>query len=154
MADELDPAVLGDEIITAAAALRRLVRRRLRPNLSGPPLRGAQVEVLRVVERHPGIGVAPVARILHLAPNSVSTLVNQLIDKGLVLRETDPDDRRAARLNLTEAAQRRLGAWRDARAMLVGDGIATLSPEDRLALAEAVSALQSLVAVLADGEDP
>jgi hypothetical protein len=30
--------------------------------------------------------------------NTVSTLVDQLIDLGMLLRDTDPDDRRAARM--------------------------------------------------------
>lgn len=45
----LDAAVLGDELMTTIAALRRLVRRRLRSAVPGPRLRGAQVELLQVI---------------------------------------------------------------------------------------------------------
>jgi len=72
--------------MTTMAALRRLVRRRLRSVVAGPPLRGAQVELLQVIEKQPGIGIAPAGRALHLAANSVSTLVNQLIDLGMLVR--------------------------------------------------------------------
>jgi DNA-binding MarR family transcriptional regulator len=148
----LEQVVLGEELMTTMAALRRLVRRRLRPVMPGPPLRGAQVELLQVVERQPGIGIAPAGRALQLAANSVSTLVNQLIDQGMLVRQTDPDDRRAARLWLTEAATQRLAAWRQARVELVAGGVAGLSVADRQALAQALPALRALLVALEAGQ--
>ncbi|GAA4336476.1 hypothetical protein GCM10023086_69750 [Streptomyces venetus] len=61
-------------------------------------MRGAEVELLRLVVTRPGIGISDAARDLGLAANSVSTLVNQLPRAGCLVRETDPADRRAARL--------------------------------------------------------
>ena len=150
-----DPAEeLGDELMRTNAALRRLVRRQLAPPTpaSGPPLRGGQIELLRVVEETPGIGVAAAARVLRLAANSVSTLVNQLADAGLLLRETDEEDRRAIRLYLTEAAVVRLVAWARARAHFVGAGVAKLSPADRAAIACALPAIRALMTHL-EGEE-
>ena len=94
----------ADELMGLAAGLRRVVRRRLRAELPGPALRGAQLELLQLVEAEPGVGVAAAARSLHLAGNTVSTLVNQLVGAGMVRRAVDPADRRAARLTLTDAA--------------------------------------------------
>ncbi|MBV9142549.1 MAG: winged helix-turn-helix transcriptional regulator [Pseudonocardiales bacterium] len=148
----LEQVVLSEELMTTMAALRRLVRRRLRPVMPGPPLRGAQVELLQVVERQPGIGIAPAGRALQLAANSVSTLVNQLVDQGMLVRQADPDDRRAARLWLTEAATQRLAAWRRARVELVTGGVAGLSVADRQALAQALPALRALLVALEAGE--
>jgi DNA-binding MarR family transcriptional regulator len=143
-----DAAALGDELMTTIAALRRLVRRRLRSTVPGPPLRGAQVELLQVIEKQPGIGIAPAGRALHLAANSVSTLVNQLIDLGMLVRDTAPEDRRAARLSLTEAATQRLAAWRHARIDLVAGAMAALPSDDRQAIARALPALRALLAAL------
>ncbi len=134
------------------AAVRRVVRRRLRSVLSGPPLRGAHVELLQVVEKQPGIGIAPAGRALHLAANSVSTLVNQLVDSGMLVRQTAPDDRRAARLWLTEAATQRLATWRQTRAELVARGVTGLPVADRQALARALPALRALLVALDSGE--
>jgi DNA-binding MarR family transcriptional regulator len=147
-----DPVDLGDELMATMAAMRRQVRRTLRPKGIGPQLRGAQLEVLRVVHARPGIGVAAAARELHLAANSVSTLVNQLADAGMLLREPDPADRRAIRLYPAEIAVRLMQDWRAARAELVGNGIAALSPADRGAIAEALPALRILLAHLDDRE--
>lgn len=147
-----DPIELGDELMTTMAAMRRQVRRTLRPKGIGPQLRGAQMELLRVVHVSPGIGVAAAARELHLAANSVSTLVNQLADNGMLVREPDPADRRAVRLYPADIAVRRMQEWRAARAELVGDGIAALDPADRRAIAAALPALRILLAHLDDRE--
>jgi DNA-binding MarR family transcriptional regulator len=82
----------------------------------------------------------------------VSTLVNQLIDIGMLVRQTAPDDRRAARLWLTDTATQRLATFRQVRIDLVADGVARLSRADRQALTEALPALRALLAVL-DVED-
>ncbi len=138
--------------MVTVVALRRLVRRRLRSVLGGPPLRGAHVELLQVIEKQPGIGITPAARVLQLAANTVSMLAEQLIGLGMVVRQTDPDDRRAARLWLTEAATQRLAAGRQARAELVADGLAGLPVADREALAGALPALRALLVALETGQ--
>jgi DNA-binding MarR family transcriptional regulator len=148
-----DPVELGDELMTTMAAMRRQVRRTLRPKGIGPQLRGAQIELLRVADASPGIGVAAAARALHLAPNSVSTLVNQLTDLRMLVREVDPADRRAIRLYATEDAVRLMEDWRTARAEVVGTGIAALDPADRGAIAAALPALRVLLTELDGRED-
>ena len=134
----------------SVTGLRRLVRRQVKARLPDlqPHLRGAQVELLRAVETEPGIGVAAAARKLHLAGNSVSTLVNQLVDLGMLERTVDPADRRAARLRLTPAAHVRLGTWRRARNEFVADRLAALSEVDRNAIAAALPALNRLIAAI------
>jgi len=145
---------LADELATTVAGLRRLVRRRLRDGLPWPRLRGAQIELLHVVEAQPGIGVAAAARELHLAGNSVSTLVNQLVEDNLLRRETDPADRRAARLYLTRDATRRLTVWRQARSELIGGALGDLAPSDLEAIERALPALGRLVDRLATRPAP
>jgi DNA-binding MarR family transcriptional regulator len=125
--------------------VRRVVRRRLRAQVPGPALRGAQVELLQLVEEEPGVGVAAAARSLHVAGNTVSTLVNQLIEAGMLHRSVDPADRRAARLTLTDAARDRLARWRAARSLLVAEAVGRLSAHDVAALEAALPALKNLV---------
>ena len=139
---------LADRLLGTVQGIRRVLRRRVRVGLPGSPLPGAQVEVLRVVADRPGIGVAAAARELHLAPNSVSTLVNQLVDAGLLRRETDPADRRATRLEITGAARARMAAWRRARTGLVADALTGLSEEDTTAIEQALPALEKLMGIL------
>ncbi|MFG2125234.1 MarR family winged helix-turn-helix transcriptional regulator [Streptomyces sp. NPDC048710] len=137
-----------EELADALVRIQRLIRRRLRGGLTLPRLRGAEVELLRLVEGRPGIGISEAARALHLAGNSVSTLVNHLVRDGYLIRETDAADRRAARLLLTEAAEQRLGDWQRRRAELVGRHVARLDEADREALRAALPALRKLAVTL------
>lgn len=141
-------AALADQLMTTVLGLRRLVRRQVAaqlPDLDPPPMRGAQMELLRTVEKEPGIGVAAAARKLHLKGNSVSTLVNQLVEAGMLRRDVDPADRRAVLLELTPKAHTRLETWRRARTELVAGKLATLSEKDIEAIGEALPALGRLM---------
>jgi DNA-binding MarR family transcriptional regulator len=135
----------ADELMGLVLGVRRVVRRRLRAQMPGPALRGAQVELLQLVEEEPGVGVAAAARSPHVGGNTVSTLVNQLAEAGMLYREVDPADRRAARLTLTAAARARLARWRAARSLLVAEAVGRLSAHDVAALEAALPALKNLV---------
>ncbi|MFC4508237.1 MULTISPECIES: MarR family winged helix-turn-helix transcriptional regulator [Streptomyces] len=140
----MDQETFPEELADALVGVQRLLRRRLRAGLTVPRLRGAEVELLRLVEARPGIGVSDAAKELYLAGNSVSTLVNQLVRDGYLVRETDPADRRAVRLLLTEAAETRLRAWKQRRAALVARQLARLDTADQEALRAALPALRTL----------
>ncbi|KPI11147.1 transcriptional regulator, MarR family [Actinobacteria bacterium OK074] len=144
MESERFPEALADTL----AAVQRLIRRSLRSNTTGPRLRGAEVDLLRLLDARPGIGVSDAAKFLYLAGNSVSTLVNQLARDGYLIRETDPADRRAARLLPTPAAKTRLRDWEQRRAALVRRQVARLDEAERTALEAALPALRKLAANL------
>ncbi|AWW41224.1 MarR family transcriptional regulator [Streptomyces sp. AS58] len=150
-----DRETFPEELADTLVGVQRLIRRRLRGEMPDPPLRGAEVELLRLVANRPGIGISDAARELFLAGNSVSTLVNRLVRQGYLLRGTDPADRRAARLLPTRAAEARLGEWQRRRAALVRRQVAGLDEADREALGAALPALRRLAAGLREEErDP
>ncbi|MDQ0604178.1 DNA-binding MarR family transcriptional regulator [Streptomyces canus] len=148
----MEQETFPEELADALVGVQRLIRRRLRREMPAPQLRGAEVELLRLVVDRPGIGISDAARELYLAGNSVSTLVNQLARQGYLVRETDPADRRAARLMPTPAAEARLSEWRERRADLVRDQTARLDEADLETLAAAIPALRRLADNL--GEEP
>lgn len=145
---EKEPENFPEALSDALAGLQRLIRRRLRGGTDGPQLRGAEIDLLRLVAERPGLGVSEAAKELYLAGNSVSTLVNQLVRDGYLIRETDPADRRAARLLTTPAADTRLRDWRQRRAVLVRRQVDQLDPAERAALEAALPALHQLAANL------
>ncbi|MGW1375830.1 MarR family winged helix-turn-helix transcriptional regulator [Streptomyces sp. NPDC002446] len=133
-----------DSLADVLAGVQRLIRRRLWSGLTVPRLRGAQVELLRLVSARPGIRVSAAAKELCLAGNSVSTLVHQLSRAGYLRRETAPDDRRSALLFPTAAARSRLRDWETRRSALVREQVARLPEADQAALAAALPALRRL----------
>ncbi|MGW6741476.1 MarR family winged helix-turn-helix transcriptional regulator [Streptomyces sp. NPDC055025] len=137
-------AEFPDSLADVLAGVQRMVRRRLREGMTAPRLRGAQVELLRLVAARPGIRVSAAAKELFLAGNSVSTLVNQLSRAGYLRRETDPSDRRSALLLPTQAATSRVTDWEARRSELVREQVARLTDEERAALAAALPALRKL----------
>ncbi|MFE4663436.1 MarR family winged helix-turn-helix transcriptional regulator [Streptomyces sp. NPDC056716] len=137
-----------EQLADALVGVQRLIRRRVRAEMPDARLRGAEVELLRLVTARPGIRISEAARKLGLAGNSVSTLVNQLVRDGWLVRETDPADRRAALLLPTPAAETRLAAWRGRRAELVRQQVSRLDDADREALRAALPALRRLTDTL------
>ena len=142
---------LGTELYRSLAGFRREVRRAVRSEFPAQLLTPSQVEVLGCVRRQPGIGVRDAAAALRLAPNTVSTIVGQLVEIGFLRREPDPDDARAVCLRLTAAGHRRVHAWRDRSTQTVDRALESLDAEERAALARALPAFRHLVDVIAAG---
>lgn len=138
-AEQVPSTDVADALLEAVAAFRRAARRVGRPSFG--PLTGSQVEVLRLVRAQPGISVSDAAAALQLAGNTVSTLVGQLVDAGLLVRRPDPADRRVVRLALTTSAGRSIDAWRSRRAAAVAAALDRLEPGDRRRVEDAVTAL-------------
>lgn len=130
--------------MTAMGAVRRVARRAVRASALAEPLPPARSELLRLAARRPGIGVAEAAAELHLAPNSVSTMVSKLTEDGLLSRGRGARDGRSVRLTVTDAGAARVDQWRDIRTDLAGRALERLSPADRQALVAAVPALTRL----------
>jgi DNA-binding MarR family transcriptional regulator len=152
LSDRAELVALAREL-PVLATLARVARRAVRRSARLPALPDAQVEVLRVVEASPGIGTGRVAEQLQLVPNTVSTLVGELVTAGLLTRERDEADRRAARLQLTPTAEERLQQWGAVRDQVVSAALAQLAPAERQALADALPSVRHLLAVL-DAVDP
>jgi DNA-binding MarR family transcriptional regulator len=149
---------MRDEKITAqvegladlAAPLYRGLKLAVGRRLGYPPLANAKVEVLSAVRRAPGISVREVAASLKLAPNTVSTLVGELVDAGLLRRVPCPNDRRAAQLWATEAAVERMTNYQRVREEVMKEALGRLCPEERAAIEAALPALARLSSLLAE----
>lgn len=134
----------ADDLFGTMAAIRRTSRRLSERPVLLSALTGAQLELVRLVRRRPGLSVADAAEELRLAPNTVSTLVGQLTEAGVLHRLADPADRRVARLELEPETRRKVTAWRDRRVVALASAVGRLSPLDQKVLAEALPALGRL----------
>ncbi|HEX8484861.1 MarR family winged helix-turn-helix transcriptional regulator [Sphingomonas sp.] len=66
--------------------------------------------ILSIIAANPGINQGNVGRALGIQRANMVALVNDLVDRGLVNRETAADDRRAFALNLTPAGEESVAA--------------------------------------------
>jgi len=137
-------AGLASDLLTVVGPLQRLLRRRVREGWPLEPLPTAQIDLLRAVAARPAVTVGEVAFELRIAPNTASTLVNQLVAAGLMVRRQDEVDRRSIRLALTAAAEARISAWHDRRQELLHQALDRLNADERAAIAAAMPALRRL----------
>jgi DNA-binding MarR family transcriptional regulator len=145
-----EPAQLADELLRAMASIRRSGRLVAARPAELSALTGAQLDLVRLVRRRPGVSVGEAAGELRLAGNTVSTLVRQLTGAGVLIRTSDPFDRRVARLELTAEMQRSVSAFRDRRVAVLATAMDELPPADRERLADAVEMIGRLAGRLPD----
>jgi DNA-binding MarR family transcriptional regulator len=136
--------VTPEELLESLSAIRRAVRRQIGRPVELSVLTGAQLELVRLLRREPGVSIADAAARLRVAPNTVSTLVGQLADAGVLERRVDESDRRVVRLTLNPSVRRRVDAWRDRRVDALAEAMARLSADERARLDEAAPVLLRL----------
>jgi DNA-binding MarR family transcriptional regulator len=124
--------------------LRRAVNQAARAQETNLPIRESHIEILRVVNESP-CRIQDVADTLHLAHNTVSTAVQQMVERGLLEKFSDRTDGRVVRLRLTEAAEQHMGRWRKLRKLILSEQIEQLSSSEQQALGQALPVLENLV---------
>ncbi|HEX3789493.1 MAG TPA: MarR family winged helix-turn-helix transcriptional regulator [Pseudonocardiaceae bacterium] len=139
------------QLTDVVTRLRRALRTSIRTDYPWESLPMAQVELLMSLADNAPARIGQLAALLRLAPNTVSGLVQQLLESGLASRETDPADRRVARVTLTDAGRVQLTEWQAAHERRIENALDRLRPEDRQAIITALPGLNQLVDHLADG---
>jgi DNA-binding MarR family transcriptional regulator len=138
----------SQQLTDVVTRLRRALRTSIRTDYPWESLPMAQVELLMALADHAPAKIGRLASLQRLAPNTVSGIVQQLVESGLASRETDKDDRRVARVTLTEAGRRQLAEWQYAHERRIGSALDRLGPTDRDAIMAALPGLDRLVAEL------
>jgi DNA-binding MarR family transcriptional regulator len=133
-----------DGLADGIARLRRALRRGARVADPQNPLAVAQLELLSALAENPGFRPGQLAQLLHMRPNTVTTIVNALVAHDMVSRAEAGDDRRAIQLTATEAGLEAVRDWQATNASVLHAALTTLSAQQRRALATAVPALDAL----------
>lgn len=102
----------------------------------------AKWAVLARLDRSEGLKQNELADMLDLQPITLTRLLDQLGDNGLIERRADPDDRRAKRLYLTPAARPLLERLSDLGEELMETALAGLSEPEIAALLESLTTLK------------
>ncbi|MEO8283400.1 MAG: MarR family winged helix-turn-helix transcriptional regulator [Pseudarthrobacter sp.] len=128
------------------------VRRKSHEGTGVLPLSNGLLDIVRVIERHPGITVAEVAARLGRQLSKVSAQLRELVALGLVTRTRDAADKRYVVLHPTPEALRIRtvleGAWAEALA----SASSKLLPAERAQIAASLPALERLASMLAEPE--
>lgn len=149
---ESGAATIADRLLASIGSIRRNARKQAgRPPVLST-LTDAELELVRLVSRTPGKTVNEAATALHVAPNTVSTLVGKLAASDVLVRAVDPSDRRVVRLQLRPGIRRSVEAFRDRRHSMLAEAIAGLSERQRRDLLAALPVLETVAGLLADRE--
>lgn len=70
--------------------------------MEGTGLRQVLLGILAVISANPGINQGSVGRLLGIKRANMVSLINELIDAGMVDRDVDPSDRRAFTLKVSK----------------------------------------------------
>ena len=141
---------LAAELAKVFARIGRGLRYRTRAVRETLDITHSEGELLRLLDRSPGIRVQDAALELGVASNSVSTLVKQLNRVGLVERTTDPLDGRAVCLRLTPLAEEWVTRLGNAREQAIDRALASLDEADRALIDSAAPALKRFAKAMAD----
>src|SRR5579872_4577876 len=141
--------VLAADLAKLLSRIGRGLRYRTRTARASLDVTQSESELLRLLERHPGMRVHEAAVELGVASNSVSTLVKQLNRVGLIERTADPLDGRAACLRLTPAAMQWVVEVGNAREEAIDRALLSLDASDRQLIESAMPALKRFAKAIA-----
>jgi DNA-binding MarR family transcriptional regulator len=95
------------------------------------------------------------AQSLRIAPNSVSTLTNNLVRLGMLERRCGTIDRRTVELTLTERGRASLTRWHATNEDMISRALESIPIVDRRRIQHALNSLRQLVERLdAQADDP
>ena len=144
-------AVAAASELDAATRLRAVVARisrRLQRATSGVPLTPSEMAVLSTTVRTGPVGLGHLATEEAMNPTMLSRVVRNLETAGLLQREEDPEDRRAARVTATDDGRRLVERVRTEKADALNRALDRLAPDERAVLEGALPLLEALAELL------
>jgi MarR family transcriptional regulator for hemolysin len=123
--------------------IMRTIRSEMRSHRT-PDLTVPQFRALMFLRRHAGASLSEAAEHMGLTPPSMSRIVDGLVVRQLVVRQTPPEDRRRVSLALTGSGQEMLQLARKATQACLAEALMTLSEAQRASIIEAMQMLHPL----------
>jgi DNA-binding MarR family transcriptional regulator len=114
-----------ESVMHALMSVGRLMRRS-----PGETLDPGTFWMLKTITAHGAMRVTDLAQYANLDTSTVSRHVAQLHRTGLIERTPDPDDRRAQRVELSQAGRDQLDAAVRSRIALLEEGLGGWEPEE------------------------
>lgn len=110
----------------------------------------AQWMVLSKLSRHPGLKQVELADLLEIEPITLCRHIDRLEEAGFVERRRDPNDRRAWRLELTDAAGPTVKKLKELASHFATDAFGSLSDAQASALSASLASVRDNLVRAAD----
>ena len=121
-----------------------ITSRYLRATRAGEGLTPTELSILATISRRGSLRLTDLAEIEHVNPTMLSRMTARLVEAGLISREADENDRRAARVEATPAGVALHERIRAERSASLAAHLDALSGDDAAALLAALPALEAL----------
>jgi len=148
MLRDMDQVVDHQALAVALIDISADVRRKSLKSTGLPALSSGVLDILRVIENHPGTTVAEVAARLDRQLSNVSTQLRELVSKGLVTRTRDDADKRYVALHPTEESLRIKTLLESAWADSLAAAATKLTKAEQEQLQACLPALQRLASAI------
>ena len=139
------PNVCAQEILEVVPQVMRAIRAELRRHRTAD-LSVPQFRTLAFIDRNANASLSDVTEHIGLTLPSISKIVDGLVTRKLVTRQTDPTDRRRMTLALTRSGQTALEVSRAATRACLAESLATLTDAERATVVKAMDALRPVFA--------
>ncbi|MEM8923122.1 MAG: MarR family transcriptional regulator [Actinomycetota bacterium] len=136
-----------NDVVRLRMALARLARQQRRIDPDG--LTPSQQSALGTIDHRGPVSLGHLAKLEAVTPPTITRIVAKLEDQGLVQRTVDPDDRRIARVSITDIGRDQMVETRQRRNQWLATKLAEVTAEDAAAIHGAVDALERLVTATA-----
>lgn len=110
-------------------------------------LSASQAFVLAMIAEHPGSSVNEIAQATMTDRSSAAAVLDRLVERGYVVRQQAANDRRRADFTITPRGRRAMVRAPTPPTVALVEGIRALSPANRRALAESLSALTQAMGI-------
>jgi len=127
----------GLDVVARVQDVAKKLRRVEDETLEALNLKMSEYDVLTALRRHGRpyqLTATQLARESLLSSGAMTHRIDRLEERGLVERETDPDDRRGVLVRLTDEGRELVDKALEARLHLADAQIASLTPEERQAI--------------------
>jgi DNA-binding MarR family transcriptional regulator len=122
---------MSESVAFLMADASRLFRRAFNAQARVHGVTGPQWRLLAMLARYPGVNQGTAADMLEVEPITLSRMIDRLEALNLTERRADPNDRRAWRLYVTDAAQTMLHEIRGISDVIADNALSGFSPEER-----------------------
>ena len=140
---QVPPDDCAHEILEVIPLVMRVIRSEMRQRRA-EGLTVPQFRALLYVDRMPGTSLSEVAEYLGLTLPSTSALVDGLVTRELLLRQSDRQDRRRMTLNLTPEGKSQLEIAQEGTQRQLVERISGLSDAERSKIVEVMRLLRPL----------
>jgi DNA-binding MarR family transcriptional regulator len=136
---------VAGQVLDVVPAIMRAIRTEMRRHRSCD-VNVPQFRTLAFLDHHPGASLSELAEYIGLTLPSMSKLIDGLVERKLVTRQTHAQDRRRITLALTARGQASLRAANESTEAYLAEKLETLSETERATVVRAMQVLRPLFA--------